>query len=301
MARIIKANSSAAAEASPPAMSLTEIAAEARSVILDARKQAARIAAEARASADAACGDAAKQGYEEGLARGQHDGYADGHKQGLADGSEQFAAEAAELIELLERMARELAGARGQRLHDGRCEMLDFAVELAEKIVGRVASKDPAAARENLRKALELAGASRRVSAHVHPGQLAALRRSLPKLTEALGRGGRVELVADERISPGGVRLLRGSGEIDATIETQWSNVVEALVGEAPVEPAAPGRYEPADSQGDRTPAADGPAKAALVLAGGPRQEGRAARQEGGQPREASLGVSEGDGHETAV
>jgi len=232
MARIIKANSSPAPDRGEGGvMNLADIAAEARAVILDARKDAARIVAEARAVADSVCDQAAEKGYAEGFARGQNDGYADGHKQGLAEAKEQLAARADGLIELAEKIVRELTAARAELLHRGRCEMLDFALELAAKIVGRLAARDAGAARENLRKALELADCAQEVCVKVHPSQLDDLRSCLPKFTEALGRTGQARLVGDEAISPGGVKLFSPQGEIDATIETQLSNVVEALLG----------------------------------------------------------------------
>jgi len=232
MARIIKASSTAACDPGEDGvMNLADIAAEARAVILDARKDAARIVAEARGVADAACEQAAEKGYAEGFARGQNDGYADGHKQGLAEARDELAARAEGLIELAEKVVRELSAARAELLHRGRCEMLDFALELAAKIVGRVAVRDAAAARENLRKALDLADCAQEICVKVHPSQLADLRESLPRFAEALGRTGEARLVGDEEISPGGVKLFSPQGEIDATIETQLSNIVEALLG----------------------------------------------------------------------
>jgi flagellar assembly protein FliH len=232
MARIIKANSippGGAGEAG--VMNLADIAAEARAVILDARKDAARIVSEARAMADTVCDQAAEKGYAEGFARGQNDGYADGHKQGLAEAKDELADRAEELIDLTEKVLRELSTARAELLHRGRCEMLDFALDLAAKIVGRVAARDAGAARENLRKALELADCAQELCVKVNPSQLDDLRASVPKFTEALGRTGEVRLVGDAEVSPGGVKLFSPQGEIDATIETQLSNIVEALLG----------------------------------------------------------------------
>jgi flagellar assembly protein FliH len=264
MARIIKANSADSAQpAQQKVLSLGEFASEARAIVLEARQEAARITTESRSRADAACEAAAEKAYAEGLARGREEGVRDGREQGLAKGKEEFAARAVALAELGERIARELAAAREELLHRGRCELVGFALELAEKIVGRVAVADLAAARENLRKALELAGGAHDVFVRVNPAELAGLQECLPGLVEGIGRTGEISLVADEAISPGGVRLFGAAGEIDATIETQLANVVEALLG--PREPRRPddtpgphgppqhrdaqapiGRYEPA-------------------------------------------------------
>lgn len=205
MARIIKANSippGGAGEAG--VMNLADIAAEARAVILDARKDAARVVSEARAMADTVCDQAAEKGYAEGFARGQNDGYADGHKQGMAEAKDELADRAEGLIDLTEKVIRELSTARAELLHRGRCEMLDFALDLAAKIVGRVAARDAGAARENLRKALELAdcaGALREgeslatgrpagVGAEVHRGSRAHRRGQAGRRRRGLaGRG----------------------------------------------------------------------------------------------------------------
>lgn len=244
MAKIIKAKTAQPAPTGCPAVrNLVDIAAEARSVVLEARREAARITAEARAAADAGCEAVAEKAYAEGFARGRHDGYADGQKQGIAEAGAEFAARSAGLTELAEQILTELSRGRERLIHDARREMLDFALELAERVIGRVAAVDAAAARENLRKALELTDAAREVTVKVHPSQLAALETCLPALADALARTGAVRLVGDEGVSPGGVRLSSGRGEIDATIETQLANIAEALVGPSAA-PAEPGRYE---------------------------------------------------------
>lgn len=248
MARIIKASST---DGSPPADSavrnLADIAAEARSIVLDARRDAARIVAEARAEADAVCDAAAKKGYAEGLARGRNDGYADGQRQGAEEAAKRFSAEAADLIELARKITEELASARAELLHQARCEMLDFAMELAEKIVGRVATTEISAARENLRKVLERADCAQGLTVKVNPSQLERLRGTFAELVDALGCTGEVRLVPDGRISPGGAKLVASEGEIDATIQTQLANVAEAVLGQ-PSGKRGPGRYEPVTS-----------------------------------------------------
>jgi flagellar assembly protein FliH len=210
---------------------LSGLAAEAQTVMLDARQQAARVLAEARGRAEASCEAAAARGYAEGLARGSSDGYADGFKKGLNEGRQMLAEKSAEMIVQLRAIIRELTGARDEMLHTGRCELLDFALELAAKIVGHVAVRDIAAARQNVRKVLELADRHRELCVKVNPLQLEALAEYLPELTESLGHGGRVRLAGDATISPGGAKVHTDGGEIDATIETQLDNVVEALLG----------------------------------------------------------------------
>jgi flagellar biosynthesis/type III secretory pathway protein FliH len=137
-------------------------------------------------------------------------------------------------------------------LQEARGEMLEFAIELARKIVGRVAECDPRAAQANLGKALELAVAGGGVTVLVSPAQLEMLQGHAAELVEVLRLRGRVNLRGDETVGRGGVRLLSRQGEIDATIRTQLDNVVEALCGEPPVGPrggaGAPPRSTPRSS-----------------------------------------------------
>ncbi len=219
MARVIKAGETG--EAAAPALRFADLADQARRVVLDARAQAASLTDQARAEAEQARTRAAEEGYAQGLAAARQE-------------TQQATAEAAESLRQAVESARELVEAlqanRRELLAEARREMLEFAVELAERIVGRVAGADLSAAAANLAKALELCGARTEVAARVNPAQLHGLWRHCRELVDTLGAG-QVQLVADESVSPGGVKLMVGAGEIDATIEAQLDAVVTALLG----------------------------------------------------------------------
>lgn len=232
MKRVIKAqeqHDSAGAGARP--LDLLDIDADVRRIVGASRAEAEGIVAEARRRAASILQDAQRRGYAEGLSRGRAEGAAEGRRAAEEKALQHLHAGQDELLALARKTVDELAAAKAQLLQQARGELLELAVELARKIVARVAATDVEAARANLQKALELAEAAGELAIHVNPGQKADLERRLPELAEMLHVRGRVTLVADERISAGGVRLLCGPGEIDATIETQLANVVEALLG----------------------------------------------------------------------
>jgi len=232
MARIIKSDEMKAAGAPRAAvLNLVDLAEEARRVVLEARKDAARITAKARQGSEAADKQAAERGYAEGLARGRNDGYADGERLAVKEMKQKWAAESAKLASLVRDAVGRLDAARTEVVNQARDEMVTFALEVAAKIVGRVAAADVAAARSNLAKALKLADLAGQITVNVNPGQLAALEESARDVFEAFGVTGRVRLVADNDVSAGGVKLVSRGGEIDATIETQLANVADALVG----------------------------------------------------------------------
>lgn len=253
MAKIIKADATKEQDAPlAAALSLSDFAAEARQVVLDARKEAARIVAEARGKAETDRRLSEQRGYEEGFARGQNDGYADGERTAAKAAGEKFRVEFDALLEVAGKVTEELSAARADLLHQARGRMLDLALEVARKIVGHAAVMQIAAARENLAKVLKKANPRGELTVKVNPDQLEPLKAHCAELIDLLGVLGEVRVVGDEAIGAGGVKLLAREGEIDATIRTQLANVIEALTGaeESPRnEPNSQGTYEPSAAE----------------------------------------------------
>ncbi len=235
MNRIVKADTIPDGGAAKAAvLNMSDFAAEARDIVLGARKDAARIVAEARANADSIRREAHQQAYAEGLARGQGDGYTDGQQRAMAVVRKEFAGEYAELLSLARGAIDALPGARVDELRIACDEVIEMAVSLAEIIVGQVARDNLAPARENLVKALELAQVAGPLLVRVNPGQAEKLQEHFRELVEVMGASQDVHLVADERISPGGVKVSGPCGQIDATIETQLTNAANVLLGREP-------------------------------------------------------------------
>ena len=229
MKRLIKAGDALAVE--PRAMDLPDIAEEARRILADRAREAQGTVETARRQAAAIRQEAADRGYEDGLSRGREEGLSQGLAAARLQAGEKLTADLAQTAALARKVLDELASARQQILQDAKEEMLDLALDIARKIVGRAAEADVESARANLEKALELAGGRGSVTVLVHPSQLEALQRHAPEVAEALRFRGRVLLAGDERVGKGGVRLLGRAGEIDATIQTQFKNIAEALRG----------------------------------------------------------------------
>ncbi|HUT60459.1 MAG TPA: FliH/SctL family protein [Phycisphaerae bacterium] len=232
MRRVIKAEAMRGPGANAPMpLDLTDVGAEARRALADARAKAQQLVAEAQDEAVAVLREAQQRGYQEGLTRGRAEGLAAGRSDAEQQAGASLASDTAELTSLARKVVDELAAGRANLLEQGRAELLNLAIEIAEKIVAQVAEADIEAAAANLAKVLELADGAADIVVKVNPDQLQQLQRRLPDLLELLRVGGRVSLLGDARISRGGARLLGRHGEIDATIETQLANVVEALLG----------------------------------------------------------------------
>jgi len=245
MTRIIR-NDSAAGKTDLPVMKLADFARQAREVILDARKDAARIAAEAREKAETIRQEAARQGHRDGFAEGQRQGRQSGEQAAadqartqLADERRRLAAEARSILTALEDSASEA-------YRPAADEVLRFAIDLAGKIVGRLAVSDISVARTNLIKALRLSGrgCGGEITVAVNPDQLHELTRDFADFVEAMNVSERSRLVADPKVSPGGVKITTARGRIDATVEAQLDKVASALAagGLADSSPKDPGR-----------------------------------------------------------
>jgi flagellar biosynthesis/type III secretory pathway protein FliH len=250
MARVIKVNEmSTPGRTKAVVLDLRDLAAEAREIILDSRKEAAAIVAGAKTQAAEIKAQAAQAGQAEGFARGMAQGIAQGAAQAHADAKAQLQAQTAELVELAKAIVAQLAAAKDQALAHMRQDMLNLSLQLASKIVGQIAVSDIGAARANLEKVLQLCSGGGEIVLKVNPGQLRRLQAHCDELTEALAVQGSVRLLPDESVGPGGVKLISGSGEIDATIETQLANLAAGLVG------GMGGLFEqpPAESSADGT------------------------------------------------
>lgn len=239
MAGIIKQTSE---PAQPSVLKLTDLVAEARQVVLDARKQAAKILADARAQAQRLTAEVSRQAYDEGYQRGRLEGQ-ESAVRASAGGSQSDSLDAERRV-LLE-AARELASGRQAILDEARQELLELALALASKVVGQVAVRDPQAARANLAKAMELLSTSAQAVIKVNPRQLDSLRHRCRELADELNLRAQLTLVGDEAIEPGGVKIVHGGGEIDATIATQLDKLAQAIAGnDEPLLPGIEGEYE---------------------------------------------------------
>lgn len=227
MTRIIKAEEDAPAGV----LNLADLAAEARSIVLEARQDAARIVADARTKADEITAAAQQKGYDEGFARGREEGCAEGRRQVLQEARATLAADLVGVADLARRLVAELDAHRTELLEQARQDLLEFAMELAGKVVGHAASGDLAPAREALEKALSEVQAQVHVTAKVNPRQLEALQAHAEAILGSTGLGLTVQFEADAEIEPGGVKLLTRHGLIDATIRTRLDNIAAALLG----------------------------------------------------------------------
>jgi flagellar assembly protein FliH len=146
------------------------------------------------------------------------EGYQAGHRAGMA-AAQAIAQRLGELLasseQALRLMEERLAG-----------ELVDLAVDLARHVVRAEITARREAILPVAREALALlAQEARTVQIVVHPSDAQLLNRSL---SQDIARGG-WQVVEDNRVEPGGVRIVSSTGDVDATLATRWRRVLSAL------------------------------------------------------------------------
>lgn len=184
----------------PPAVAVTEVEPQ---PALPTAEEIERIYEEARRS-----------GYEAGLAEGRLAGE-EAMQAAAAASAEHFAT----LVGNLEQALTEIDQSVAEQL-------LALALEIAAQIAqGSIAVKTDyllPIIREAI-KILPLHHAH--IALRLHPSDAERVRRQMGEQFAQTG----TQILEDETISPGGCLLRAGTSEVDATIETRWKRVLEAI------------------------------------------------------------------------
>ena len=158
---------------------------------------------------------------------------ASAHAVGYAHGLAEARAEARGEVEAALMAVAELVDAVDRR----RAEMEDeaaraaaaLALEVAAKVVRAEVAARPERIIDVIRAAMRRAFDRDRLVVRVNPSDLAICRESAPELLTRTGGIGTLDFFDDQRIPPGSCVLETSSGDIDATFESQFSRIQEAL------------------------------------------------------------------------
>lgn len=195
-----------------------DLTARADAYLVQVREQAGRIVAEARQQAE----QIRKQAEIDGLKAAQ--------KQMQA----KVEAETARRMETVLPAVRAAVAEFRESKHGWLSHWEQTGVRLATRIAGRILRRELAHAPELplvlVRESLELAVAGDGVRLLLNPHDLEFLGRQVESLVAELVPTGKVEIVADARITPGGCRLETTHGSIDQQLETQLKRIEEELI-----------------------------------------------------------------------
>lgn len=122
------------------------------------------------------------------------------------------------------RQAEELARAKvqaGQIVADSEKEVLELALKVAAKIIGRDLERDPDLVLEIVAGCTEAARSSKAMIIKVNPEDGKLLREKRPRLTELIGRSVDLSIRDDSEVEKGGCIIQTEYGTIDGQIRTQ--------------------------------------------------------------------------------
>lgn len=200
-----------------------------------AQADAEHIVAHAHARATKLVDEASVAGHEEGHRKGYTEGCQKGREQGRVEAIEESRSDIEHLIESWSRALDDFEQIRQTLQVQARQDVLQLALNIAQRIVYRIVEYDPSVIADQLAEAIKLTASKTAIIVTVHPADLERSREILPEIANRLADGADITVLTDAQLSPGGCIIRAGQGEVDATIETQITRITEALLPAAPM------------------------------------------------------------------
>ena len=181
-----------------------------------------------------ACGDSAtdlpvQDAEQQAYCRGYGDGERKGHELGEQAGLESAMQKLESLLTGGHKLIGELGELHRQTCRDVEADLVQLALAVARKIVGRDVSLGPEAVTRIIREALGQVEHAGKITIKLNPADLELLADIKPQLLSGLPEAGRAVFEADEGIARGGCLIETDGGEVDARIERQFQVVEEAF------------------------------------------------------------------------
>lgn len=175
-----------------------------------ARQQAESIVTSARQEAD----QLRQAAYEEGLASGRE------------EGREQARQELLPALIAFAQIGQSLIVLEEQLIERSTPHLVRFALDVAEKMVGKALSEDPLIIASVLERARTELPQARSIHIWLHPLDHQLLSECRPDLVWVGAKGGRtVEVVPSEEIERGGCQIETEMGVVDATVPVRLEEI----------------------------------------------------------------------------
>jgi flagellar assembly protein FliH len=151
------------------------------------------------------------------------------HAEGLAAGRQDARDELAPAAAALGQGAQALLQETYATADRLETHAVDFAMFLAERIVGAAIAADPALVVEAVRGALRGLVDRERVTVLVHPDDLELVSAAMADVSAALGGIEHCEVQAERRVARGGAVVRTPDGDVDARLDTKLARAREVV------------------------------------------------------------------------
>lgn len=212
-------------------MNLGDLHQQGQTVVRVASEQAEKILQDARVERQRLLEGAAAEGREQGYKVGHQEGLQAGKKEGfdkaLAQHSEQITGLTARWGEALDAFV----DARDAMYQHARRDVVELAVQIAQRITRRLIKHDPASVQTQMQSVLDTLARPTGLVLRVNPEDLSYAETVMPGLIADCMNCAHAEVVGDPAVSTGScIAETEGRGIIDASVETQLGRIVEELI-----------------------------------------------------------------------
>jgi flagellar assembly protein FliH len=239
---VIKSTQSRPSFAGTSLYDLSDLRLGAEQALARARAEADRLVGDAKREVERVFSESRESGFEQGKAEGYATGLAEGRVAGEAAGrAEARAAHEALILALEQSISAEFGRWMSHResvMRDAEREMAKIAILIAESVVRRQVTQDPAVVVRQVECAVALFARATRVAIEIAPEDEPMVRDAFPSLCAMLPADAEISLRARPGTSRGGCVVRSSEGTVDARIETQFRRIREGIIGQSePIEP----------------------------------------------------------------
>ncbi len=200
---------------------------EAKELIAQAQAKAEEILSTAEAEVEQLW-ERTKAELEELRAQAQSEGYQAGYDAGYEEGQKQADAETARLMQVLQHTVETALQDRTSALAQLEQDFLKLSVILAEKIVKKSISEDPAWLKPVIEEAYMRLGAANECTIRLNPDDYNVIKEEELRLNRTGTE--RINFQPDPAVSPGGCIIEADTGTIDAGLEKRLGKMARHLM-----------------------------------------------------------------------
>lgn len=156
--------------------------------------------------------------------------YREGYQRGLENGREAFDASLAHCAEALRASASAIEEAHARFLDSLTPQVLELVNSITRSILKREAKINPIVVAETTRAALQQLQQHERLTVHVNPCDLKALKEQRVSLLEEFDILNDLEILPDAEVTPGGCRVDSEYTNVDGQLEAQLAQIMSQLM-----------------------------------------------------------------------
>lgn len=202
---------------------------QAERLLRAAEERAQTLATEAEASAQQLKAQVKAEAYQEGFSRGSEDGYEAGLKKGEEEGLKRY-------TETVTRMQALLESAQTEKeafFTDREALLVELVARVSAKVIAREADTRPDHITHLLHQAVRRLADRSRLVVSLNPADLERVTQARAEGLLSFSGVKQIEFLADDSILVGGLRIRSGNQTLDASLDSQLTEVVRGLLAEA--------------------------------------------------------------------